>query len=246
MLLAIFSAEIFAESPQKILSTNLCADFLLIHYVNQNVLAKERILALSPFLKRYGNIKSDLPSHSGSVEEILRLSPDIIIAGAFDSPTTKTTLKKMGFEIYTLPFVQNISEIPKMEGDFLQTLGISPEFARQPESPKISNNPKRLLLLGASLIATGKATFEDSLIQSAGFENAVDFEGFRTISMEKILANPPDFLLYTTPFNTPSFSTNLLKNPVFSRIKKIDSDWRWQCAGPWSWELLKNLKKITD
>ena len=248
VVLTLFLFFSNAAPPQKILSTNLCADFLLIYYVQQNVLKRERILALSPLLKRYGaNIQSDLPNHRASVEDVLKRAPDIIITGAFDSPATKATLQKMGFQIYTLPFIQHISDIPKMEKDFLKTLGIAPELARKPTLPKIAKNPKRLLLLGASLIATGKKSFEDSLIRAAGFQNAVDFAGFQTLSMEQIIKNPPDFLLYTTPFETPSFATNILQNPVFSNIKKINThnDWRWQCAGPWSWDLLENLKKIS-
>lgn len=248
ILLVFFSVNALAI-PHKILSTNLCVDFLLIHYVNQGILDSSRILALSPFLKRYAkDLKSDWPTHSGRVESILQLSPDLIISGIFDSQQTKTMLQTMGFPIYTLPLPENLAQISQIESDFLQKLGISTDFISPVESPQLKKNPKRLLMLGASLIATGKATFENSLIESAGFQNAVDFAGFQSISLERIIARPPDFLLLTTPANTPSFSTHILKHPILRNIPHIEThnDWRWQCAGPWTWELLENLKKVSD
>ena len=77
---------------------------------------------------------------------------------------------------------------------------------------EIENRILDLGIGGRSTYLSVLKSFEDSLIRAAGFQNAVDFAGFQTLSMEQIIKNPPDFLLYTTPFETPSFATNILHN----------------------------------
>ncbi len=235
--------------PRRILSTNLCADLLLLHHIKNKNLSPNRIIALSPFYDSFNqhsnNTLNDyflnkIPTHSGNLEEILYLQPDLILSGEFDSILKKENLKKKGFQVETLLLPQNLEELKQLEEQFLNILHLPLSNFSAPTKPFFSNPPKALLV-GPNFIAAGKSTFESALMEHAGFQNAADFSGFQAISLEKMLFNPPDFLFYTSPTQSPSLSTQIpLKNISVTPL----NDWRLQCAGPWSWEVVEFFKKI--
>lgn len=250
-LFSLFSLSFssFCLAQNRIVSTNLCIDYLLIDYVQNQKLNPNRIIALSPFYKKYNQIfLYDFPTHSGSIESIFYLKPDLILMGAFDSFQKKQSLKKLGLNIQTLPFPQNLQELKLLESAFLNALNLPQNLLKPTTLPVLSSlhsaQKARVLLLGANFIATGKNTFENDLIQHFGFQNAVDFDGFHVFSLEKIVLHPPDFLIFTTPLANNSLASDRLNHPFLKNIPTLFlNDWRLQCAGPWSLKMLENLKK---
>jgi iron complex transport system substrate-binding protein len=63
-----------AEAPQRIVSLDLCSDWMLLTYAR-----REQLRALSPYLYQFDNdwVEPGLAVHDGSLEQVLALKPDL-------------------------------------------------------------------------------------------------------------------------------------------------------------------------
>ncbi|MCK4707944.1 MAG: ABC transporter substrate-binding protein, partial [Gammaproteobacteria bacterium] len=75
-LLLLFSTLSGAEKTERIVSLDLCTDWMLLKYASQS----QRI-TYSPLLYRYQVdwVPDNLPVHDGSLEQVLELNPDLIM-----------------------------------------------------------------------------------------------------------------------------------------------------------------------
>ena len=58
---------------------------------------------------------------------------------------------------------------------------------------------QQLLILGANGIAAGKGTLENDILEKAGWSNYVKTEGFVSLDLEMLVADPPDAMLQSKP-----------------------------------------------
>lgn len=240
-------------APQRILSINLCADWLITHHVEP-----QRVIALSPLKQRF-----HLPflaayprgSHDGRLESIVALKPDLIFSGEYDSPLLQKRLRQLGLRVEILPLPRRLNEVENYERLFLQLAGLDPQRATPmptssaatdatAESANTAHDlPPRLLLLGANGIATGRGTLEDDILQRAGWQNAVQENGHVSIDLEQLIANPPAALLWAAPSDSPALANQLAKSGIWSKTsRRLHSEfWRWQCPGPWTKDIVHEL-----
>jgi iron complex transport system substrate-binding protein len=150
----------------------------------------------------------------------------------------------LGLRVEILPLSTLPDAVPEYERRFLALLGLPPERASLPPTPHPPGN-QRLLLLGANGVGTGRGTFEDALLTHAGWQNYVTESGYVRLNLEKILADPPEAVLWAAPAGA-ALANTLAEHPLWQHAKptprRYRTDfWRWQCPGPWSWELARQL-----
>ena len=109
---------------------------------------------------------------------------------------------------------------------------------------------KRLLLLGSNGIGTGRDTFEHQIIEQAGWRNYLEASGHVALDLEQIAADPPDAILFAAAEHQ-ALANRFAEHPVLRRSVPptgwLTTDyWRWQCPGPWTWDLIKQLSQWHD
>jgi iron complex transport system substrate-binding protein len=250
-LLALLAAPVAfsqATAPQRIVSLDLCTDWLLTLHVERG-----RVAALSP-MQRVSQpfhpapwMKRSWPSHDGSPESIALYKPDLILTGQYAATLLRDQLRRLGFRVEVLPLASTLEEVRDYERQFLAYVGLPPERAADvpPERPPGS---KRLLLLGANAIGTGRGTFEDALMARSGWCNYLTDTGLVRLDLEQIARDPPDAVLWAAPSGT-ALANAFAEHPVWRAATppplRLDTDyWRWQCPGPWSWELIRELDRL--
>lgn len=234
-----------APVPQRIVSLDLCMDWMLAYHG-----AGERVAALSPLHRRFPLPfpMPDWPVHDGTLEQIYRLQPDLILVGEYNALLLSRRLHTLGQPVEVVSLPQSLTQIEQYEQRVLQLMGQPIQLARPaPVLEMPAMDAPRLLLLGANGIGTGTGTFEDQIVQQAGWRNHLQVPGYVRLDMEQLLLDPPEAILWAAP-DAPALANRFAEHPALQgRIAAkgwLATDyWRWQCPGPWTWELIDQLRQ---
>jgi len=253
ILLSILFLPTTATASGRILSLDLCTDWMLAKYATNS-----QVLALSPLLHQVPVdwIKKDWPTHDGSLERILALKPDLVITGEYNAIMLRKRLQELGINVEILALPKNLSEVDEYENHFLSLLGLPANNIhktyntyndRNKEVSTVSQHGSkhRLLLLGPNGIGTGRSTFEDDIITQADWSNYLEGNGYISLDLESIAVNPPDAILWSAS-GTRALANLFANHPVLKKIIPKERwlktvAWQWRCPGPWTWDLVNQL-----
>ncbi|MDR0528749.1 MAG: hypothetical protein LBG69_03950 [Zoogloeaceae bacterium] len=244
--------------PRRIVSLDICSDWMVARHA-----ARAQVAGLSPLLRSYplsAWSRRDYPApdwspdgwpmHDGSLETLVNLRPDLVIVSPYNARLLRERLERLGIRVALLPRPVTIDEVLAYERHFLSLLRLPPDHASQPPL-QFPVSRKRLLMLGANGIGTGTETFEHALLTRAGWTNYLDRPGHVQLDLERIVLDPPDGILWVTPEASPEqpgLSNAFVEHPAWRRLRPaprlVAADhWRWQCPGPWSWELVRQMAR---
>src|SRR4051794_25841909 len=98
-ILCLLPCTSHATPPQRILSLDLCMDWLVAHHAE-----RQAVVALSPLQKRYPIdwIDADWPLHDGSLERIYALQPDLVLVGQYSGIMLRQRLQSLGVRLEVL------------------------------------------------------------------------------------------------------------------------------------------------
>ena len=241
--------SIGASDPKpRILSLDLCTDWMLAKYAS-----RAQVVALSPTIHRYPIdwIDRDWPTHNGTLEQILELNPDLVLTGEYNALLLRERLRTLGVRIEILPLPKSLDDIQQYEQ---QILGLLKSPIALPSHPTVlphtNTSGKRLLILGANGIGTGQGTFEQDILVRAGWKNYLQEEGYIHLDLEQLVNDPPDAILWASP-NSEALANRFSKHAALRKAipeqRWLTTDyWRWQCPGPWTWELITQLNQWID
>ena len=232
-----------APPPQRIVSLDLCMDWMLAHHA-----APERVASLSPMHLRYPVhwITEPWPHHDGSLEQIVKMQPDLVLAGEYSALLLRERLRTLGYRVEVMPLPTTLSLVEAYERQLLALIGSDPSQALPaPATTSPAADAKRLLLLDANAIGTGRGTFEHQILEQAGWRNYLQGSGLVPLDLERIASDPPDAILFSAPKHQ-ALANRFAEHPVLRRAVPadawLDSEyWRWQCPGPWTWDLIRQL-----
>ena len=105
-------------------------------------------------------------------------------------------------------------------------------------------------MLGANGIGTGTATLEHEILSRAGWRNYLSAPGYQRLDLEQIVLDPPDAILWAAPEHRAlanQFAEHAALRQSIPATRWLATDyWRWQCPGPWTWELIGQLQQWLD
>lgn len=235
-----------AAPAQRIISLDLCTDWMLARFAQAS-----QVTALSALHQQYQApwASHSWPTHDGSLERVAMLAPDLVITGQYNAFQLRTRLKALGMRVEVLELPTSLNAVADYEHHLLRLLGLPSSLASTPvpPSPSASHMPRRLLLLGANGIGTGRGTFENDILERAGWTNYLREQGYIQLDLEQIATDPPEAILWAAP-SSQAIANRFAQHPVLRRAvpakRWLSTDyWRWQCPGPWSWDLVRQLHR---
>lgn len=195
-----------ADLP-TIVSLNPCTDAILAE-----VAAPEHLLAISHYSHDPKSSSMDVAKArqygvtGGTVEEVLALQPDVVVAGAFLAPSTRQAFADLGIRVETFGIASTIEDNHRQIRD-LAALARN-EAAGEMLITKIESALDKAAIDGSdtlsavlwqpSGIVPGEGALISSLMKQTGFTSHSAARGMAQadfLSLEEMLVDPPEVLL---------------------------------------------------
>lgn len=190
-----------------------------------------------------------------NVEKIAALKPDLVIASTEGNhPNLEPALKAIKVPL----FVVRTDRLPEITAS-MNTLGrildvnsnraIATLDQAMKRQQRTRARPPRVLFAVWTdpLYVAGRNTFTDDLYALTGAQNAVQVGGWPQYSLESLVAEPPDLLLYPRGAVTPQQVAALLQRApgLRTRVVPVNED-IFQRPGPRVADAAKALNAILD
>ncbi|WPL18050.1 corrinoid ABC transporter substrate-binding protein [Thiorhodovibrio winogradskyi] len=219
-----------APALPSLVSTNLCADLLVLRLA-----APEQILALSRQSQALEQTElaaraGAYPSHRGSIEELLALKPDLVLAYAgWGGRRHGELLARQGIEIIEMPYPGSWEDALATARDLGARIGraasarqVSRAAAARMRALAASMPPWLALYLRPNGGTAGAGTYVDDLLRLLGLRNLAREQGIRGWSpfpLEQLVMSPPGLILLGY-FNhdQPLQASGLARHPLLRRI----------------------------
>ncbi len=226
------------DEPPTFVSLNPCLDAILVE-----VAQPAQILALSHYSRdpASSSIAPEVavrhPYTGGTAEEVIALSPDIVIAGSFIAPETRSALERAGMRVETFDSPtttaqsdDQIARLARLVGD--EQRGEELKERIHSGSPRPQGRELSVLLWQPGQIVPGEATLIAQQLHWARLNSHSTAMGLNQadfVSLERVLADPPDILLVAG--DQPGQMHPVLSNLRSTMVAKFDSRLLY-CGGP--------------
>ncbi len=200
-----------------------------------------------------------------SLEKVLVLNPDLVVAADGNSPETIDRIRSMGIPVYYVD-AKSLSDVQKTLKNLGDLTGVSKQAeelnekltttadAVHHEGEKMSHHPTVAhVIWNNPIYVSGSGTFQDELIHLAGGVNAFgDAEGHHIVSVEEFVTSNPDILMINTGSGMGSEGGDLgsyfrseprlanLKAVKENHIITVSTDIADR-AGPRLWDMLEEI-----
>jgi len=228
----VYPTFAYTDSLPTVSSINLCTDQLVL------LLAKpEQILSVSTLSHEeagsylYEQARK-YPANKGSSEQILKLSPDLVLAGQYTTQATVKLLRELGFTVEIIPIANSLEDVIT-NIEFVASLLGRPEHG-EAITTQMEERVKEIVLKNSALTnkpvaafydpngyTVGPATLRGEVLELAGWENAAKvfgIEHYGTMPLESLISVAPDALI-ESPYSEGTYSRGqqLLKHPALRK-----------------------------
>lgn len=246
-------------APQRVVSINLCADQLLLTLLPRERLVSVTHLASDPALSMMAVQAGGLNVNHGRADEVVRMRPDLVVAGRYSQSQTVSLLRAVGIDVLELDVPASIGELTQLINTLGNRLGAPRKAAKvaakfQADLTELDRSSVAGRPLGALYRVNrgteGRDTLIGELMHRAGMANLADDLGIRrwgTLPLESLLmANPDILILERSGHPEPALAHEVLHHPALAaligRVHTVEVANRyWSCAGPWLTEALARL-----
>ncbi|KUJ83559.1 ABC transporter substrate-binding protein [Microbulbifer flavimaris] len=230
--LLVLLAAMPVAAAERIASLNLCLDQLLLDWVDHRRIVSVTWLSANEHYRR-----APLPDHvtlnRGRAEELLSLSPDLVLAGQFGAGRAAARLQELGMRVVIIPDAYNLAQLQEQLQALGTELGESAELLHQARrlerilQQPVPGEPVSAMILSANNITYGSGMLEHELLERAGFRNlaAGTAEGageqLRRVMLEEVIAAEPQLLVLYGGEQAFALAHLAARHPVIRRY--VDS-----------------------
>ncbi|HSG34762.1 MAG TPA: ABC transporter substrate-binding protein [Sphingomonadaceae bacterium] len=239
-----------------IVSLNPCSDAILTELA-----VPGQLLAISHYSHDPRASSMDLaearhfPVTGGTVEEVLALAPDVVVAGSFLQPATRNAFERFGIKVATFAPATNVGESLAQVRELAAIAGQPAqgealvgriENALAQAAPSATLGPIETLVWQQGGIVAGQESLMADLLARTGFANHAAAQGLGQgayLPLEALLAEPPQLVLATG--DDRSLAHPALRGLRGVRYERLDPALLY-CGGPTIIRTAGRLAEIWD
>jgi iron complex transport system substrate-binding protein len=196
-------------------------------------------LARDPTLSFVAARAATLPVVRSSAEAVLRLHPDLVLAGQFGAQTTLALLEQEGVPVLRLGMPEDFAAIRAQTTSLAARLGVPQRGAALLAAMDATLRSVRPPAHRTTAVAweprgytAGQGSLMDAVLHAAGLINVADG---RRLGLEALVRRPPDLLVVPLAPEYPSLATDMLDNPAVAAIpRRALPPSLTICAGPFT------------
>ncbi len=251
-------------TPQRIVSMNVCTDQLLLLLVERSRIASLSRFAADPAWSSLADIATGIASNSGQADEVVALTPDLVLTSAFSGTFAASVLQRVQLRVERLGFaasrddvVAQIAQVAAWTGTDERAQLLTDTMQRQIDSrisqllPVLAGHSA--VFLNGNGVAYGSSTLQHDFLQSLGLRNIAaeaGIDGPGQLSLELLLQAAPDYLI-SEPRGAldRQLAHPYLQHAALRRLsaRRLTLPERWfDCAGPWLADAYDSLAQQLD
>jgi iron complex transport system substrate-binding protein len=219
-----------AEKPHRVMSISLCTDELLLDLVPPERITSITYLSRSPSFSYLWPQAAHVKINDALAEEVLAEHPDLVLAGTYTAPVTRTLLRRAGIPMLEVEPANTFDQIRDQTRRVAGALG---EAARGEALIKgmdatlaalAATKPKRTIRVAGwdgSHYVPGKGSLFDAILTAAGGTNIAVTTNARdgSFDIEQVLGARPDVLAYgADSAGIPGLVTDSDEHPLILRV----------------------------
>jgi iron complex transport system substrate-binding protein len=226
--LTIGCLAVFLASPAKaqdarptLVSLDYCADQFVLGLAD-----RDQILAVSKDAEKpFSHLRDKavgIRKVRAVTEDIVALKPDMVVRSWGGDVRSLALFERLGIETVQVGYAAKIEDAAKVTREVATAFGQAERGLRFVDAMPGPSAPtgRSALYLTPGGVTAGQGTMVDSLLTSAGLNNAVSAQGWSSLPMETLVLDPPS-LAVTAFFG---FDTDVAdhwspsRHPVLARI----------------------------
>ena len=255
---AAVSATDAGRPLPRVMSTNLCADVLVLSLADPSQIVSVSRKSQDARRTSLHALAQHFASNDGGAEEVIAQRPDIVLVSRrWQARHQASLFERHGIEVLTVPFPNT------WEGIFSSTRHIAAQLGRaeagdalvadvQARIARLQTNPHhaRALYLRPNGGSAGAGTYVDVVFQAAGVRNhaaEAGRSGWGRVALESLITDPPEVIVLSNMINDSayarsSFSRHALMQTLLAErplIRMAGND--WGCS---NWQLIEAAEEI--
>ena len=263
MFRVIFAALLVLVStasakPKRIVSTNVCADQLVLLLAERESILSISKLASEPEISNFAEIATGYKANSARAEEIIELKPDLVVGDIQTGRHANALAKAMGVPVHLVGWPASIADVTNIIREAGRVLDeeakaahiINQMQARIANARALVGSPVTALVYEPNGLTTGNGTLTDDILKAAGLTNIapkLTQASYGSVPLERVVAAAPQMLVLDDSYGgSSSRAQSILRHPAFAsldgRTTRVSIPSRlWLCPGPWVAEAVERL-----
>jgi iron complex transport system substrate-binding protein len=248
LAVVLVGTSVIATPPQRVVSTNLCADQLVLGLLPRARIAAVSPLAADPALSAAHRQAEGIPVVRQSAEDVIRQHPDLVVAGSFREQKAAEIVARQGIAVHRLPSPDGLTETAVMiralaarlevpEAGEAMVARLTADLADARTKGPI--NAQTALIWRPNGYTSGQKSVSGEILEAVGYSNLAGSLGVvrgGAVSVEAVLAAKPNVLVIDDHMNTAtSRAQAIVTHPALAastaeRVRVPTA--AWICAGP--------------
>jgi iron complex transport system substrate-binding protein len=252
-----------AERRPTVASINVCADQHVLALADPEQILTVSWLAADPEESLFATEAQRHALNYGTAEELLKLAPDVVLAGTYTSPFARTMLRRLGYRVVELEPETSVADIERNVRLVAELVGQPARgerlIAKLHDDVRVieRNRPARALatvIVRPGGFTVGADSLSHELLALAGLRNVAAEQGldrWGSLSMEALVRSAPELIVFTGYRSTqPSLANAVLEHPALRRLGAERTvtvpSALWSCGLPRSLESAALLQRAAQ
>jgi iron complex transport system substrate-binding protein len=255
------AATAAAEPLPRVASINVCTDQHLLALADPEQILTVSWLAADPEESLMASEARRYTLNYGTAEELLKFAPDVVLAGTYTSPFTRTMLRRLGYRVVEIEPEASVADIERNVRLVAETVGqvargeqLVAKLRADVDAIEANRAAHKLaaVIVRPGGFTVGADSLANELLTLAGFTNVAAERGldrWGSLSMEALLRAEPDVIVLTGYRSyQPSLANAALEHPALRRLGATQRTITvhtalWACGVPGSIEAAALLQR---